>query len=410
MSSQHAQLAEAFQAFNTLSAELSAAYHGLQERVACLSEELEATRLERTQELTEKTRLANRLTRLLEALPGGVVVLDADGRILESNPAAHACLGIELIDQHWQTVRAHCFEAGQTEPGEVRLIDGRILSISSSTLAPEPGQILLMQDLTAIKQLEAQVQRNRRLAAMGEMTARIAHQVRTPLSTALLYVHHLAVPELGADKRARFARKATDGLQQLDRMVNDMLAFSRGGGWGLERVGVSDLLAQVQLAVMAILAQQSARLAISNAAAHQAVTVNREGLVGALSNLVVNALEAVGEGAVIELRAECTSPDLLRLEVIDQGPGILPSEYERLFEPFYTTKTGGTGLGLSVVRTVIESHGGQVEIHSQPGQGTCFALYLPVDGVAGQLASDASAANPGTHTRQAPAGAAKVLS
>ncbi len=389
LSEQRRQLVEAFQAFNVLSQELSTSYTALQAQVARLNDELDVARAATTRELNEKTRLANRMARLLEALPGGVIVLDADDVIVQSNPTAASYLATTLLGQHWHQVKREQFLPGQSAPGEMQLRNGRILNVSISALTPEPGQIILMQDLTALKQLQIQLDRNRRLVAMGEMTARIAHQVRTPLSAAMLYSNHLLRSDLLPQKRKQFVQRLTDRLHQLDRMVNDMLAFSRGGVSGLTEVTVNDVVEDVAMALQAVLQQYQAELKVQNDAQAVRLRVNVDGVVGALTNLVVNSLEAVGQGAVVWLKTAAVADNTVQFTVRDRGAGIPASVRDRLFEPFVTTKPQGTGLGLSVVRAVVESHGGAIEVDSHPGQGTSFRLELPLMPVAGELASDA---------------------
>ncbi len=380
------QLEDAFQRFNELSEQLSGSYAALQARVASLTRELAAARSERLEQLTAKEKLAERLGALLEALPGGVVVLDEDNRICDCNPAARELLGEPLLGETWADVtrRAWSSQAGDTQ--EVTLRDGRRITLSTRHLANGQGRILLLQDVTETRALQEQVDRRRRLSMMGEMMARLAHQVRTPLATSLLYASQLNKAHLQPDQRDRFAACILDGLHHLDRMVNDMLLFARGGGAGSESVSLPELLEQVRQSLAPRLQALRAGWHVT-ADGDVAVVGNAETLASALTNLAANALNACGEGARLEWCLD-TQGDEARLVLADNGPGIPEDIRERIFEPFFTTRSSGTGLGLAVVRAIVEAHGGCIRLADAASGGACFIMRLPRDGVPQQMPSE----------------------
>ncbi len=141
-------LHDAFSAFNQISNQLASSYHALEQQVAHLNEELNKSHESRLKELTEKERLANRLSTLLQALPGGVVVLDSDGKIQEFNPTALDYLGEPLKDQYWSEVISRAFSPKSDDGHDVSLVDGRRVNISTCPLINEPGQILLITDVS----------------------------------------------------------------------------------------------------------------------------------------------------------------------------------------------------------------------------------------------------------------------
>ena len=200
-------LQEAFTTFNQLSEQLVGSYHDLQGRVEQLNAELSTAKDERIKELSEKERLASRLSALLTALPGGVIVLDSSGVIQEYNPAAANLLGEPLENLAWSDVIRRAFSPRSDDGHEVSLTDGRRVSISTCPLESEPGQILLLTDVTEMRRLQDRLSQHQRLAAMGEMAASLAHQIRTPLSSALLYASNLKRPHLNDEQRDRFATK-----------------------------------------------------------------------------------------------------------------------------------------------------------------------------------------------------------
>ncbi|MFK8029912.1 MAG: PAS domain-containing sensor histidine kinase [Gammaproteobacteria bacterium] len=366
-------LEQAFAEFNQQSAQLQNAYDILQGQVGVLTEELAAARSERIKQLAEKERLASRLERLLEALPGGVVVLDGDGKIIEFNPAALHMLGEPLLGRDWQNVIKRA--CATNADGELRLADGKRISLSTRRLVVEPGQILLLTDVTETRQLQTLLERNQRLSEMGQMAARLAHQIRTPLSSAMLYSSHLQRSTLAADKRQRYAGKVTARMQQLERMVDDMLVFARGGRSASEAFSAAGLLNDVSQALEAQLGDNDL-ITVNIEPTIVPLHGNREALLGALCNLGSNALQAGDGGAVVSFTARAGSNEDVEIIVEDDGPGMSKETQARVFEPFFTTRPAGTGLGLAVVQSTARAHGGEVSVESRLGEGTSFTIRI----------------------------------
>jgi two-component system sensor histidine kinase FlrB len=374
-------LADAFAAFNKLSEDLAKSYRELELRVEQLSEELAAARSERLVQLAEKERLANRLSQLLEALPGAVIVTDAEGVVHEANPAALEFMGKPLLGERWVDVAKTRFVGGVAEGGEVRLTDGRRLSFTARALGSEPGQILLLQDVTEARTLQEQLDRHRRLAAMGEMVAGLAHQIRTPLSSVLLYLSHLERKRLDDRQRERVVERIRGRVLHLEGMVGDMLQFARGGTAELVPCRLDALVSEFEELVAVSLAERAASLEVSwesEELREASVSCQRAPLAGALLNLATNALRAGGQDVRLWLQIWRPRPDSIALSLEDSGPGIDAEIAERIFEPFFTTDTQGTGLGLPVVRAVMDAHGGEVVLEPPSKlRGARFSLRLP---------------------------------
>jgi two-component system sensor histidine kinase FlrB len=226
---------------------------------------------------------------------------------------------------------------------------------------------------------------------MGEMAASLAHQLRTPLATALLYCSNLGKPELAADARARFSDKATDQLKRLERLIQDVLLFARGEAIGREAIPLQALVNEAADAVEPLLRRHGVGFELlADVPANLVVMGGRKALSGALVNLLENALQAceamAGERMVRFLVT--AAGGRARLAVVDTGPGIAPQQLERIFEPFFTTRGQGTGLGLAIALGVARAHGGTIEVRSSPGEGSEFVMELPAgvpentDGVA----------------------------
>ncbi len=369
------KLAEAFRIFNQASEELAGTYKTLQAQVAQLTAELAAANGALRQQYQEKAALTERLTLLLNALPAGVVVFDAGGRVVEANPAALA-FGF-TVGRSWAELEKERLAPTPT-PGEYLAGESR-LAITVTPLDSAGGRIVLLHDVTEAHRLKAQSERTERLAAMGEMAAQLAHQLRTPLAAALLYAGNLENPDLPAASRVSIAQKTVARLKHLERLIQDMLLFARGEVLGRESFAVADLLAELTHTFEPLAKTRGIEFRVAGAAPGEAVlTGNRKALTGALTNLLENALQAVdaGSGAVV-LSAQRTETQWA-FRVRDNGRGMAPDVVTRLFEPFFTTRNEGTGLGLAIARGVARAHGGGIDVTSEPGVGTEFVMTLSV--------------------------------
>jgi len=377
-------LRNAFREFTEASGELASSYHALEQQVLELQGQLTEARAAQAAELTAKERLANRMTHLLAALPAGVVVLDGGGIVQEANPAAMALLGEPLVGAPWRAVVLRAFSPNPTDGQDVSLRDGRRVHVATNPIGSEPGQILLIQDVTATRELQETVERGKRLSAMGQMAAALAHQIRTPLSSALLYASHLERPALPDAERLRLVPKVTERLRNLEHLIHDMLLFARGGGVGHEAIAVGELLQEVAAAIEPELAAAGGALRIELETESARIFGNRDTLRSALLNLASNALQACGHRAELVLGAQDAPAGAVDLTVRDNGPGIAPEALPRIFEPFFTTRAQGTGLGLAVVQAIAHAHRGSAWVRSAPGAGTVFGIRLPL--VAAQAA------------------------
>jgi len=368
-------LEQAFALFNQMSAQLTDSYGLLEARVTELKGELAVVSAQRMEELAEKERLANRLQHLLDLLPGGVIVIDGTGAVREANPAALGLLGEPLIGMLWRNVITRCFAPREDDGHEISLKDGRRLSIATRSLDAEPGQLVLLNDLTETRHLQSQLARHERLSSLGRMVASLAHQIRTPLSAAMIYASHLTEQVLNVETQQRFAGRLKERLHELEHQVRDMLVFARGELPLTERLPAAALVQALESAAQTHVRDVQVRWQCNS---HDGeVLCNRDTLVGALLNLIENAVQASKNGARIKVHAYSRG-NTLRLCISDNGSGIDASALARIGEPFFTTKTTGTGLGLAVVTAVAKAHQGRVQFRSRPGRGTCAIVSLPL--------------------------------
>jgi two-component system sensor histidine kinase FlrB len=315
------------------------------------------------------------LCELFDQLPAGVVVLDPQGCVRRSNPAALALLGTPLTGEPWRDVIDRAFAPRADDGHDLSLLDGRRVAIDTRALYREPGQLLLLTDVTETRRLQEANSRRERLETLGQMISALVHQVRSPLTAALLYAGHLTNASLTADERMRFGRKLLLGLRDMERLVRELLVFARGGTLRTERVPVRTLLEELIQRNDHRLSDLRAELSCHCDNAIEIVG-NREALATALENLLVNALQAAGEGARVQIRVQRLDRQWLQISISDNGPGIPAQERARIFEPFHTTRNEGTGLGLAVVRAVVEAHGGRVDVDGARPGGACFRVML----------------------------------
>ncbi|WP_442108960.1 sensor histidine kinase [Pseudomonas sp. NUPR-001] len=363
--------------FDQVSSQLSESFNLLEARVTELKGELAVVSAQRMAELAEKERLANRLQNLLDLLPGGVIVIDAQGRVREANPAACELLGEPLVGELWRQVIARSFAPRVDDGHEVSLRDGRRLSIATRSLDAEPGQLVLLNDLTETRHLQGELARHERLSSLGRMVASLAHQIRTPLSAALLYASHLAEQQLPLETQQRFAGSLKERLHELEHQVRDMLVFARGELPLTDRITPKALFQALQQAAQVHVQGHAVRWQCDSHLGE--LLCNRDTLVGALLNLIENALQAGSEPVRLKVHLYRRG-QMLRLCVSDAGAGIDSALLARLGEPFLTTKATGTGLGLAVVKAVARAHQGALHLRSRPGRGTCALVTLPLIG------------------------------
>ncbi len=241
--------------------------------------------------------------------------------------------------------------------------------------------------LDEIRSLQDEVAHSRRLSSMGQMTARLAHQIRTPLSTALLYASQLNQTRLPVQQHDCFVERLLTGLRHLDHMVNDMLVFARDSRpCEAENIFLPDVLEQVRQTLLPGLEAQQARWSVDTAGEIPVIGGQHEVLASVLSNLATNALNAGGKGVQLCWTVKAEQSQLL-LILEDNGPGIPESLHEQIFDPFFTTRANGTGLGLAVVRAVITAHHGSVELDPSCAEGARFVVRLPVQHHEQQLPS-----------------------
>ncbi len=379
-----AELEDAFELFNQTSTQLTFAYESLQNQVEDLQRQLVESNI-------EKHRVGERLEQLLNLLPAAVIVLDLDDVVIDMNPAAVAMLGADARHRPWVEVTRNVFltsnNAGtfMTHNEQVFQLSETPLTLSNEDQnSPLIGRILLVQDVTDARNLQQHIDRHQRLSSMGEMTASLAHQIRTPLASALLYVSQLNSDHLDDDKRMKFVDKSVNSLHHLESLVKDMLQYAKGGKAHDKPVMIVELIQRLTQSVEDRVAQSHSILTVANFDESFQVLGDIDALQTALQNLIINAMDVIPEQAEIHIAIEekfhksSRHIPCINIKVSDNGPGLNEEVMTKIFEPFYTRRAQGTGLGLAVVRAVADAHDGEAWVKSIQGEGATFVLTLPL--------------------------------
>lgn len=328
-------------------------------------------------ELDALRQQSSRLEHLLQVMPAGVIVIDGKGFVRQANEQAKLLLGEPLEEQLWRNIIARSFKPRADDGHEVSLVDGRRVKLSITPLEKEPGQLIVLTDLTETRQLQARVSHMQRLSSLGKMVASLAHQVRTPLSAAMLYAANLTRKGLNQEASLQFAHKLTDRLKELESQVNDMLLFAKSGeDQVVSSIHTEDIYQAVVQSAISLGQQHSVEIQFSGFDKSVQIIGNISSLQGAILNLIHNAMQVSPTGSKINVTAHVIKGQLC-ISVADSGPGVATDIQQKIFEPFFTTKTNGTGLGLAVVKSVASAHKGQLTVINAPKGGAIFTLALP---------------------------------
>jgi signal transduction histidine kinase len=386
------ELKNAFTLFVAASRKMEQSYESLKEQSRSLKEELREKNESLLASLEEKQRLERFLQGILQNLPAGILVTDPGGRIRLMNRRAEDI----LCPGEGASAETDCrsFEILQDMPlrfGAMReKRQGRFVyccSVSSLNGSPEDdsGWVILIEDITEITRWKAIAERQKRLSSMGEMAARIAHEIRNPLGSMELILSMLMEELEGDGERYGLACRLATGVRTMSQTLSNLLHFAKGAHPRCEWLDLRALVAEGLEFAGPLLREKAIQASALYSDPLTPILGDRILLRQALLNLVLNAAEELETGGClsIEVVKEHESAgawkgsQVVKISVRDDGRGIPEEDLDRIFDPFFTTKSRGTGLGLAIVNNIVESHGGVVEVESQAGEGTCFIISLP---------------------------------
>ncbi|OKY24692.1 PAS domain-containing sensor histidine kinase [Thalassotalea sp. PP2-459] len=321
---------------------------------------------------------SNQLEKLIDVMPTGMIMLDGNGIVVKMNKIASQLLEEPILGYPWFEVIRRSFKPRADDWHEVSLKDGRRVKLEITALIDQPGQLIMITDLTETRLLQDKLSQLQRLSSLGQMVSKLAHQIRTPLSAAILYGANLKSKQLQTTERDNFQEKLMSRLSDLEQTVNDMLLFAKSGQQQVvSSLSVNALVNAAVHGMEALIEQADAEIDIQYCPDDCHVLGNETALSGAIQNLIHNSLEVIETKANIHIACYCKDGKAY-ISVKDNGCGIAAEKAAKIFEPFYTSRSQGTGLGLAVVKSVANAHQGEVHLISKPGEGAHFVISLPL--------------------------------
>ena len=335
---------------------------------------------------------------VLNSLTSGVLVIDAGGLILVANPAAARQLGVPpeslrpglrlggiAVAEALADLLAEISETGKPiSRRELEIYQEneglRILGVTASPMLEgnaRNGAILLFADLTKVRQLEREAQLNRQLAAIGELTAGVVHELRNPLSV-IAGTAELLARRLGEDhQHFKTVSKIIQEAEQLDRTIRHFLSFARPFELELDACRANEILDRV-LQLTSHKAQ-SKRIGLSTSCAADVPVFAGDAakIAQAIANIAANAIDIMDSGGEIWIEAACDAESAI-FSIDDNGPGIHLKPGEDLFAPFFSKRSGGTGLGLAIVHRIVTAHKGKVTYANRDAGGAHFEMRIPL--------------------------------
>ncbi len=430
-------LARAFASFTEAAGSLERTYGQLQGQVAHLRQELEVTNRDLATSLEENHRMRERLRRILEGLPCGVLVIEAGSRISTLNPEAARLIGgtFESEDALPAALSAALDRARQTgEEPELPLsglgpssldqssLDQSFSNPSASNQAKpvwvairhawlEQSQahatsVFILHDVSEAKKLEHDREHLRRQQALVEMSALLAHEIRNPLGSLELFAGLLAEANLEAESH-RWIEHVQAGLRTLSATVNNVLHLHNTPQPELTQIDAGQFLDWAYDFLLPLAKQARVEMQVINGLHGITIHADRHRLEQVLLNLALNAFRFMPGGGWLSIRGSDgalsaghqNNDDSVEISVRDTGPGIVPDDLPRIFDAGFSTRPGSSGLGLAVCRRILEQHGGSISVESRHGYGATFRLRLPRKGAtqatgAGHSPNDSSGHSP----------------
>ena len=388
----------AFELFDRQSRQLQEAYQSLKLDLARSNEALQVRNREMSAKILELHQVTSRLGSVIESMTDGLLVVGLDRRVERCNSSAEDMVGTpraQIEQADFDAVVA--FEEGRaaltrvlgggapvldrswlvTLPGG----DVRSLLVSLAPVSTSDGAVLgalcNLRDVTELRRLEKQLHSRERLAALGEMAASVAHEIRNPLGTIEGFARLLRRDLASMPGPLRLAERIVEGAQNLNYVISNLLTYARPMRLQIADVDVARLFELCRETLCDRAARAGAELEILEPPADLRVRGDGRQLAQVLLNLGINAIEACppNQGRVrVEAHAGRRS---VRLRVRDNGCGMDEATVEKVFDPFFTTKEGGTGLGLSLTKKIVDAHGGEMAIESKPEMGSAVTVTLP---------------------------------
>ncbi|MBN1757681.1 MAG: PAS domain S-box protein [Chitinispirillaceae bacterium] len=382
---------------------LGTAYAAMQEDFRKVNIELDRKNSELEESLACQEEMQTYLDSILQSMENGVIGIDINGSITHFNRAAAEITGYdptEVLQKSYASLFAA--DANSTPPllkvlhggKNVPLHDERVLwhrdghpvpvSYHQAPLRDRSGNPLgaveVFSDVSKLKALEEEMQQTRTMAALGEMSATVAHEIRNPLGAMGMWTALLERDLDENDPRRTTLGKIVEGLGRLNKIVSNLLVFTRPVKAEFRKVAIDSIVAEVVDFVRIEIERLEQPVTLLDGKRPQGVFVlaDPEKISQVLLNLCLNAMQAMQQGGTLRVNIAEGGREYVVLTVEDTGCGIAPEVVAKIFDPFFTTRENGTGLGLAIVKKFVESHSGYIDVNSVPGQGTTFKVFLPL--------------------------------
>ncbi len=331
---------------------------------------------------------------ILENVSDAIIVAEEQNGIQIFNHAAEKLFGLSArkvvgtdIRSLLQQFRCSPEMSGRERMQEVECeVQGnrRYLLVSRSELLTpgHPGlEILVIRDLTRLKQMEAQIQRRERLTAMGQLASGVAHEIRNPLnaiSTIIQQLNRDFVPQDNQEEYHQLTTIVYQEVQRINRTIENFLRFARPEPMQLEKFSLPEFFQRLHRQYQPILQEKGIHLRLQMDW-HGQVRWDREKMQQVFMNLMQNAIDVLEKDGEIRIQVSGGDSGTVVVRFQDNGPGIPPEVQSRIFNLYFTTKPQGTGVGLAIVQRIVDEHGGWIHLQSEPGKGTVFVITIPVN-------------------------------
>ncbi|RJR18083.1 MAG: PAS domain S-box protein [Nitrospiraceae bacterium] len=374
-----AKLNEAFHNFTEASKNLQTYYEKLREKVQYLTQELEQKNIQLNRAVLEVGESKDYLQAVLQSIGEAIIVLDQNDRVTMLNRAAEDLLGSNKQDLTGITFNDLPFNIEENSSGTRLTVKGEEYDviISRSTVSgPEcsvRGYVILIKDITRIKELERQHERNQRLISMGEMAAKIVHEIRSPLCSIELFSTMLS-NDLRDTAHSDMANGISTGIKSLNNILTNMLFFAKPQRPAFTDVELADAITDSVNMLMPLI--QIRGIKLNQNTTRIIVRSDMELLKQVFMNIILNAVQAMPGGGSLEIATDINN-EYVTVSVIDDGEGISPEYIEKIFDPFFSTKDKGTGLGLAIAHKIMQTHGGFIRASRNQGKGSTFCVSFP---------------------------------
>lgn len=319
--------------------------------------------------LKQISNTTNQAKDWLESIPAGVVIISAEGHIDSYNKQAEELLGLQAPLKPWSTILQANVKHVINDGHYIILSSGKCVVFKTQSLPNAKGQLVLLIDETDIYQSTVSTMEIQKLDSIEKLSASLAHQLRTPLSTAILYVS-------GMPKDSKYQDKIMKQLLLIKQQIDDVLMVCKGQEKLIENINIYNELTKVIEDYKQLHPAIHIQFTQENNTEKLQMLAHKASLMGAFMNILDNAIQASDKSRCIEVRLKSVASGMC-VDIKDYGNGMTPEEIERVKKPFYTTKQNGTGLGLSIAKSILEAHQGKLEINSIVKQFTVVSLYLP---------------------------------